>query len=182
MVSFTQSSETAEQQVDGGVDRRLDAVFCLTSQRVDLHHVHPWQQPWEHRCVSSTSAPLTQQRFVMTDKQTCATVVPSPWIWPCGQVVSDTGGQWRFSGTCLTQVFRDVHSLSIGQSSSNRRPRCWGNGRIDGVYVVAEVDWLLRSGEIRILQLKKQLKTSIKILILSSLLPIVMWHLWLFSK
>lgn len=39
MVSFTQSSEAAEQQVDGGVDRRLDAVFSLTSQRVHLHHV-----------------------------------------------------------------------------------------------------------------------------------------------
>lgn len=41
MVSFPPSSEAAEQQVDGGVDRRLDALFSLTSQGVHLHHVHP---------------------------------------------------------------------------------------------------------------------------------------------
>lgn len=47
--------------------------------------------------------------------------------------------------TCLTQVLCDVDALSVGESSNYRRPGCWGNGGVDGIDVIAEVNRFLPS-------------------------------------
>lgn len=49
------------------------------------------------------------------------------------------------SRTCLTEVFSDVHPLSVGEPPDYRCPGCRGNRGVDGVDVVAQVDRLLRS-------------------------------------
>lgn len=49
------------------------------------------------------------------------------------------------SFTNLAELFADVHALPVGESSHHRGPRCRCYSWINGVYVIAQVDWLLHT-------------------------------------
>lgn len=60
---------------------------------------------------------------------------------------TDHSLQCCWSRTCLTQVFSDVHALSVGESSHHRCPCRRGNRGVDGIDVEAQVDRFLHSAQ-----------------------------------
>lgn len=51
----------------------------------------------------------------------------------------------NISFTSLAELFADVHALPVGESSHHRGPRCRCYRWVNGVDVVAQVDWLLHT-------------------------------------